>query len=48
VALDVDGDFDIDDVLTPATPAICETPVLLIRNGGASGVWFAAGIPEVK
>ena len=48
VALDVDGDFDIDDVLTPATPAICETPVLLIRNGGASGVWFAAGIPDVK
>ena len=48
VALDADGDFEIDDLLTPAPPAPCDTPVLLIRNGGASGVWFAAGIPEVK
>ncbi len=48
VALDADGDFRIDDVLTPALPATCDTPVLLIRNGAGSGVWFAAGIPELK
>lgn len=48
VALDADGDFRINDFLTPALPATCDTPVLLIRNGGASGVWFAAGIPEAK
>jgi hypothetical protein len=48
VALEADGDFRIDDLLTPAEPTFCETPVLLIRNGGASGVWFAAGIPELK
>jgi hypothetical protein len=48
VALDPDGDFRIDDVLTPALPTTCDTPVLLIRNGAGSGVWFAAGIPESK
>ena len=48
VALESDGDFRIDDVLTPALPATCDTPVLLIRNGAGSGVWFAAGIPESK
>jgi hypothetical protein len=48
VALDADGDFRINDLLTPAPPTTCDTPVLLIRNGGASGVWFAAGIPEAK
>ena len=48
VALDADGDFAIDDLLSPALSGSCDTPVLLIRNGGASGVWFAAGIPEVK
>jgi hypothetical protein len=48
VALDVDGDFEIDDLLSPTLPATCDTPVLLIRNGAGSGVWFAAGIPEVK
>ena len=48
VALDADGDFRINDVLSPAPPTSCETPVLLIRNGGGSGVWFAAGIPELK
>lgn len=46
VALGVDGDFRIDDSLLPAPPSTCETPVLLIRNGSGSGVWFAAGIPE--
>jgi len=42
VPLEADGDFRIDDVLTPAPPAVCASPVLLIRNGG--GAWFAAGI----
>jgi hypothetical protein len=44
VALEADGDFRIEDFLSPAPPSICETPVLLIRNVG--GVWFAAGIPK--
>ncbi len=48
VALEADGDFRIDDLLSPALPTSCDTPVLLIRNGAGSGVWFAAGIPEVK
>jgi hypothetical protein len=43
VPLEVDGDFRIDDVLSPA-PSDCVSPVLLIRNTG--GVWFAAGIPR--
>ena len=42
VALQADGDFRIDDVLTPA-PAGCDSPVLLIRNS-ANQTWFAAGI----
>jgi hypothetical protein len=42
VALDPSGDFRIDDVLTPTPASSCESPVLLIRNGG--GAWFAAGI----
>ncbi len=48
VALDADGDFRINDSLLPALTEACTTPVLLIRNGGASGVWFAAGIPEAQ
>jgi len=44
VPLDSDGDFRIDDVLSPILPATCDNPVLLIRNVG--GVWFAAGIPR--
>ena len=48
VALDADGDFRIDNVLSPTPPPSCDTPVLLIRNGAGSGVWFAAGIPELK
>ena len=42
VPLDPNGDFRIDDVLTPAPPFECVNPVLLIRNPG--GAWFAAGI----
>jgi hypothetical protein len=44
VALAADGDFRINDFLTPAPPVPCTTPVLLIRNVG--GLWFAAGIPD--
>lgn len=44
VALEPDGDFRIDDMLTPA-PRDCASPVLLIRNA-ANKAWFAAGIPK--
>ena len=44
VPLEADGDFVINDALTPAPPATCDSPVLLIRNAG--GIWFAAGIPS--
>jgi hypothetical protein len=46
VPLETDGDFRIDDVLTPAPPADCVSPVLLIRVTGANPGWFAAGIPR--
>src|SRR2546426_8334231 len=46
VALEPNGDFRIDDVLVPAPPADCESPVLLIRVVGANPAWFAAGIPQ--
>jgi len=42
VALEANGDFRIEDQLTPA-PADCASPVLLIRNA-ANQAWFAAGI----
>lgn len=45
VPLQPNGDFDIDDILSPLPPLDCEDPVLLIVGGG--GVWFAAGIPDV-
>jgi len=45
VPLAANGDFAIDDVLSPPPPApsSCATPVLLIRNAGNLN-WFAAGI----
>jgi hypothetical protein len=46
VALAVDGDFTIDDFLSPIPVLPCDNPVLLIRNAG--GVWFAAGIPSFE
>jgi hypothetical protein len=46
VALTIDGDFKIDDVLMPIPPADCASPVLLIRNA-IGGTWFAAGIPDL-
>ena len=45
VALGVNGDFRIDDFLSPQPPTHCDNPVLLIRNVG--GVWFAAGLPKL-
>ena len=45
VPLEVDGDFRIDDRLSPAPPNPCASPVLLIRTAGYGG-WFAAGIPR--
>jgi hypothetical protein len=50
VALEPNGDFRIDDVLTNKDampfPAVCASPALLIRNAG--GAWFAAGIPKLE
>jgi hypothetical protein len=43
VPLAANGDFRINDVLTPWPPASCNTPVLLIRNQSNRN-WFAAGI----
>jgi len=43
VPLAADGDFRIEDVLSPWPPASCETPVLLIRNA-CNRNCFAAGI----
>jgi hypothetical protein len=44
VPLQVNGDFRIQDSLSPAPPDTCTSPVLLIRVTN-SGSWFAAGIP---
>ena len=46
VPLEPNGDFRIDDVLVPAPPDVCDSPVLLIRVTGANPAWFAAGIPK--
>ena len=45
VPLEVNGDFRIDDTLSPAPPNTCTSPVLLIRTT-VGGTWFAAGIPR--
>jgi hypothetical protein len=42
VALESNGDFFIDGQLTPAPPASCVAPALLIVS---SSRWLAAGIP---
>ena len=44
VPLEVNGDFGINDTLSPVPPTTCTSPVLLIRS--ISGSWFAAGIPK--
>jgi hypothetical protein len=43
VLLTPNGDFKIDDMLSPLPPAVCLSPMLLIRNA-ANSVWFAVGI----
>ncbi len=49
VALEADGDFHIDDTLSPLPPMSCPNPVLLITQIPAKGGrWFAAGIPVVS
>ena len=45
VQLEVNGDFRINDKLSPVPPNTCASPVLLIRVTG-NGAWFAAGIPR--
>jgi len=45
VPLEADGDFQIDDILTPTPPSPCDSSTLLIVSGGGS--WFAAGIPKL-
>jgi len=44
VALDSDGDFTINDVLSPLPGNTCDSPVLLIRTAAGAHPWFAAGI----
>jgi len=44
VPLAANGDFVIDDTLSPTPPNPCDTPVLLIANPAPR--WFAAGILE--
>ncbi len=44
VALEPNGNFKIESVLTPLPPDPCANPVLLIVSAG--GNWFAAGIPK--
>ncbi len=44
VLLAPNGDFRIDDTLSPAPPLNCASPMLLIRNA-AGQTWFAVGIP---
>ena len=46
VALAANGDFTIDDVLSPTPSGSCANPVLLIRSATVTNnPWFAAGIP---
>ena len=47
VPLAANGDFTIDDVLSPPPPrSSCATPVLLIRSTAGGLNWFAAGIQK--
>ena len=46
VPLAPNGDFRIDDILSPA-PSGCASPVLLIRSAG-NRTWFAAGFPKLE
>lgn len=44
VPLAANGDFQINDTLSPTPPSPCQTPVLFIRNAG-NLTWFAVGVP---
>jgi hypothetical protein len=44
VQLAPNGDFVIEEALSPAPPSTCDSPALLIRNAGNGG-WFAAALP---
>jgi hypothetical protein len=45
VPLAANGDFEIDDVLTPIPTGGCASPMLLIRNADPTSLaWFAVGI----
>jgi hypothetical protein len=46
VPLAANGDFNIDDVLTPLPGGECASPMLLIRNA-SGGTWFAVGIASL-
>jgi hypothetical protein len=46
VPLAANGDFAIDDTLSPAPAYPCDTPVLLIRSTAGTNAWFAAGVPK--
>jgi len=46
VPIQANGDFHIQDRLSPTPPDTCTSPVLLIRVAGG-GSWFAAGIPFI-
>jgi hypothetical protein len=43
VMLSPNGDFKINDMLSPTPPSPCSSPMLLIRNAANLG-WFAVGI----
>jgi hypothetical protein len=50
VPLAANGDFEIDDVLTPIPTGGCASPMLLIRTSNATPAnrnWFAVGIPDL-
>ena len=47
IQLAPNGDFKIDDVLTPLPPTDCASPMLLIRTADSTA-WFAVGIPVLK
>ncbi len=47
IVLSPEGDFKIDDMLSPAPPFDCASPMLLIRNA-AGGSWFAVGILRTR
>jgi hypothetical protein len=47
VPLSPEGDFKIDDQLSPTPPFDCASPSLLIRNA-SGGTWFAVGILRTK